>query len=604
MADVLPSLKEGRSAALHPLLIRRTSFQRRTMSEVTRENHNLNADRSTPPRRAVNNNDVDDLAEIDLVGLVTAVLRRWKLCAAICCLMIASGLAYCFLVPTQYQTTSRVFVDVGQLKTTPKDEVQFVLSGKVLQKVFDDFKFGETKRFAGDSEALKHFRKLYEVREVSKTNLIEIAFKDPDVERSAAVNAATALGYIQDVRDRVRRVLTNEQAVMQSVLVQREKERTEAAGALEAFKAKHGIFALDMQRLQTEGELDRAAAAAASPLLSQSGVSKLTYVAQPVKSQAEREKVAQEQENLKKELARLDALTPEYQLINDRYNAAQAAYQTAFNAVQAQTAVIERVKGEALARVTVPAATDDDFVKKQPAKAKVLAIVVLASLVLSVLVCVVLELLDRTVKTRREFERLSGLPVLAEVKLVAADVNKEKWATAAALLDFGAHGAQKLFLLAKPSALKTEVSAVVQLATAFALKGKEVLVVSGGSGTDFDDLLAKNGGRREGDTEAVFEWGNSWAAEVGEAEFRIGVAPGASSAEVLRGTAKEGYDIVLMDVAALTESAEALNAAAIAGVQTVVLAELRQTKRDEVVDAMQMLDRVKADVVGSVLLGE
>ena len=299
------------------------------MSEVTRENHNLNADRSTPPRRAVNNNDADDLAEIDLVGLVTAVLRRWKLCAAICSVMIVAGLAYCFQVSTLYQTTSRVFVDVSQLKTTPKDEVQFMLSGKVLQKVFDDFKFGETKRFAGDPDALKHFRKLYDVREVPKTNLIEIAFKDTDVERSAAVNAATAQGYIQDVRDRVRRVLTNEQAVMQSVLAQREKERTEAAGALEAFKAKHGILALDMQRLQTEGELDRAAAA--SPLLSQSGVSKLTYVAQPAKSQAEREKVAQEQENLKKELARLDALTPEYQLINGRYNAAQAAYQTAFN---------------------------------------------------------------------------------------------------------------------------------------------------------------------------------------------------------------------------------------------------------------------------------
>ncbi|MBO9158612.1 MAG: hypothetical protein J7E01_16675, partial [Escherichia coli] len=470
------------------------------MSEVTRENHNLNANRSTPPR-AVNNNDADDLAEIDLVGLVTAVLRRWKLCAAICSVMIVAGLAYCFLVPTQYQTTSRVFVDVGQLKTTPKDEVQFVLSGKVLQKVFDDFKFGETKRFAGDLDALKHFRKLYDVREVPKTNLIEIAFKDTDVERSAAVNAATAQGYIQDVRDRVRRVLTNEQAVMQSVLAQRETERTEAASALEAFKTKHGILALDMQRLQTEGELDRAA----SSLLSQSGTSKLTYVAQPVKSQAEREKVAQEQENLKKELARLDALTPEYQLINGRYNAAQAAYQTAFEAVQAQTAAIERVKGDALARVAVPAAKDDDFVKKQPAKSKVLAIVVLASLVLSVLICVVLELLDRTVKTRREFERLSGLPILAEVKSVASDADKEKWVTAAALLDLGAHGTQKMFLLAKPSALKTEVSVAVQLATAFALKGKEVLVVSGGSGADWDDLLAKSGGRREVDTEAVFE---------------------------------------------------------------------------------------------------
>lgn len=584
---------------MQPPLIRQTSFQRRTMSEVTRENHNLNTDRSTPPR-AVNNNDVDDLAEIDLVGLVTAVLRRWKLCAAIGSVMIAAGLAYCFLVPTQYQTTSRVFVDVGQLKTTPKDEVQFVLSGKVLQKVFDDFKFGETKRFAGDSEALKHFRKLYDVREVPKTNLIEIAFKDPDVERSAAVNAATAQGYIQDVRDRVRRVLTNEQAVMQSVLVQREKERTEAAGELEAFKTKHGILALDMQRLQTEGELDRAAAAA-SPLLSQSGVSKLSYVAQPVKSQAEREKVAQEQESLKKELARLDALTLEYQLINGRYNAAQAAYQTAFNAVQAQTAAIERVKGEALARVTVPAATDDDFVKKQPAKAKVLAIVVLASLVLSVLVCVVLELLDRTVKTCREFERLSGLSILAEVKSVASDTDKEKWATAAALLDLGAHGTQKVFLLAKPSVLKTEVSVAVQLATAFALKGKEVLVVSGGSGADWGDLLAKSGGRREDDTETVFEGVTSWVAEVGEVEFCVGVASDASPDEVLRGTAKVGYDIVLMETAALTDSAEALNAAAVTGVQTVMVGELRQTKRDEVWDALQKLERVEAKTVGALL---
>lgn len=567
------------------------------MTEINNEKNNLNLPRSTPPR-TVNTTDADDLAEIDLLGLVTAVLRRWKLCVAICGVMIAAGLAYCLMVPTQYQTTSRVFVDMGQLKTTPKDEVRFVLSGKVLQKVFDDFKFGETKRFAGDSDALKHFRKLYDVREVPKTNLIEIAFKDMDVERSAAVNAATAQGYIQDVRDRVCRVLTNEQAVMQSVLAQRETERTEAASALEAFKTKHGILALDMQRLQTEGELDRVA----SPLLSQSGVSKLTYVAQPVKSQAEREKVAQEQENLKKELARLDALTPEYQLINGRYNAAQAAYQMAFEAVQAQTAAIERVKGDAsLARVAVPAAKDDDFVKKQPAKSKVLAIVVLASLVLSVLICVVLELLDRTVKTRREFERLSGLPILAEVKSVASDADKEKWATVAALLDLGAHGTQKVFLLAKPSVLKTEVSVAVQLATAFALKGKEVLVVSGGSGADWHDLLAKSGGRREDDTEAVFEGVTSWAAEVGEVEFYVGVASDASPDEVLRGTAKVGYDIVLMETAALTDSAEALNAAAVTGVQTVMVGELRQTKRDEVLDALQKFERVEAKTVGALL---
>lgn len=563
---------------------------------------------TTPPRRPIDN-EADDLAEIDLLGLVTAVLRRWKLCTAICSVMIAAGLAYCFMVPTLYQTTSRVFVDTAQLKTTPKDEVQFVLSGKVLQKVFDDFKFGETKRFAGDTEALKHFRKLYDVKEVPKTSLVEIAFKDEDAARSAEVNAATAQGYIEDVRDRVRRVLTTEQNVLQTVLAQCEKERTEAVSALEAFKAKHGILALDMQRIQTEEELNRAAAAAAaaaaaSPLLSQAGSSRLTYVAQPAKDPADREKVAQEQENLKKELACLDALTPEYQLINGRYAAAQAAYQRAFDAVQAQTAVIERVNGEALARVAVPASADEDFVKKQPAKVKVMAIVVLASLVLSVLICVVLELLDRTVKTRREFERVSGLPVLAEVTSDGKTDEKEKWQTTATQLALGTHGMKKVFLLAKPSVLKTDVSAGVQLATAFARNGKDVLVVFVGAAANWDAVLKQNGGRLETDTKTVFKGLTSWAAEVGETKFSVGVVPEAAAFEVLQVVDEMGYDIVLMETAALSDSAEALNVAAVAGVHTVVVGELRQTKREEVIDALQKLDRVKTKLAGSMLFRE
>ena len=557
-----------------------------------------------PPRRTVDN-EADNLAEIDLLGLVTAVLRRWKLCAAICGVMIAAGLAYCFMVPTLYQTTSRVFVDTAQLKTTPKDEVQFVLSGKVLQKVFDDFKFGETKRFAGDTEALRHFRKLYDVKEVPKTSLVEIAFKDPDVERSAAVNAATAQGYIEAVRDRVRRVLTTEQNVLQTVLAQREKERTEAVSALEAFKAKHGILTLDMQRIQTEEELNRAAAAAAaaaaSPLLAQAGSSRLTYVAQPAKDPADREKVAQEQESLKKELARLDTLTPEYQLINGRYAAAQAAYQRAFDAVQTQTATIERVNGDALACVAVPASTDDDFVKKQPAKAKVMAIVVLASLVLSVLVCVVLELLDRTVKTRREFERVSGLPVLAEVASNGKTDEAEKWQTAATQLALGANKTQKVFVTVQPSALKTEVSAAVRLATEFAKAGKGVLFVTFNTVADLEALLKKNDGRLEENTEAVLGALTTWGAAVGDVEFDATAASGARADDVLQGAAKVGYDVVVMETVALTDSAKALNLAAADGVQTVVIGELRQTKRDELADAMQMLERVKAHTVGSVV---
>ena len=565
------------------------------MTEINNEKNNLNLPRSTPPR-TVNTTDADDLAEIDLLGLVTAVLRRWKLCVAICGVMIAAGLAYCLMVPTQYQTTSRVFVDMGQLKTTPKDEVQFVLSGKVLQKVFDDFKFGETEAFVGDSEPMKHFRNLYDVKDVPKTSLIEIAFKNPDVKRSVAVNAVTAEGYINDVRNRVRRVLVNEQTVLQAVLDQWIKERTEAADALGAFKTKHGIVALDEQRRQTEDDLNRAAA---SPLLSQSGSTRLTYVAEPAKSPADRRKVIEDLATLKKELARLDALVPEYQRLNGRYLAALSAYQQAFNAVKEQAAKIEGINGSALARIAVPPSDDENVVKKQPAKAKVMAIVVLASLVLSVLVCVVLELLDRTVKTRREFERLTGLPVLAEVKSSGKTSEDEKWQTAATLLDLGTAEEPKVFLMVKPSAVKTSISAAVKLAAAFAKQEKVVLLAVLNT-ENVSTLLAANAVQLKTETEKDFGGVSGWTAKVGAVQFRVTDIPGERLSEVLEVT-EEGDVVIVAESEPLTASAEGLSVAAMDGVETVVVGELRQTKRDEVVDAMQKLDRVKAAVVGSVI---
>lgn len=567
------------------------------MSEATKENSNLNPNRSTPPR-AINNNEADDLAEIDLMGLVTAVLRRWKLCAALCGVMIAAGLTYCLMVPTQYQTTSRVFVDVGQLKTTPKDEVQFVLSGKVLQKVFDAFKFGETKAFAGDAESLKHFRNLYDVKEVPKTSLMEIAFKDSDVKRSAAVNAATAQGYINDVRDRVRQVLVNEQTVLQAVLDQWIKERTEAADALGAFKTQHGIVALDEQRSQTEDDLNRAAAAA-SPLLSQSGATRLTYVAEPAKTPADREKVIEDQATLKKELARLDALVPEYQRLNGRYLAALAAYQQAFNAVKAQAAKIEGINGDALARVAVPPTDDESLVKKQPAKAKVMAIVVLASLVLSVLVCVVLELLDRTVKTRREFERLSGLPVLAEVKASGKTDEAEKWQTAATLLDLGTTAEPKVFLTVKPAVVKTDISAAVKLAAAFAKSGKFVLLAVLNS-DDVGTLMVKNGVQLKADSEEDFGSCSGWTVEAGAAQFHVTNIPIERLPKLLEAT-EEGDVVIVAESKPLTVSPEGLNVAAVDGVQTVVVCGLRETPREALIDGLQRLERVKANVVGAVM---
>ena len=128
-----------------------------------------------------------------------------------------------------------------------------------------------------------------------------------------------------------------------------------------------------------------------------------------------------------------------------------------------------------------------------------------------------------------------------------------------------------------------------------------MLLVSFDSVTDLSVMLKKNGGRLEEGTETVFGALTSWAAEVGELEFTAGEASAARVDEVLKGVSEVGYDVVIMDVDALATSAQALNLAATDGVQTVVVGELRQTKRDELVDAMQMLERVKARMVGSII---
>ena len=307
----------------------------------------------------------------------------------------------------------------------------------------------------------------------------------------------------------------------------------------------------------------------------------------------------EDQATLKKELARLDTLVPEYQRLNGRYLAALAAYQQAFNAVKEQAAKIEGINGDALARVAVPPTDDESLVKKQPAKAKVMAIVVLASSVLSVLVCVVLELLDRTVKTRREFERLSGLPVLAEVKASGKMPEDEKWQTAATLLDLGTAEDPKVFLTVKPAAVKTDISAAVQLAAAFAKSGKFVLLAVLNS-ADMSTLMTVNGVQLKADTEADLGGCSGWTAEAGTSQFHVIDIPVERLSELLEET-EEGDVVIVAEPQLLTVSPEGLNVAAVDGVQTVVVGGLRETPREALIDGLQRLDRVKATVVGSVI---
>ena len=412
-------------------------------------------DRGAAPesRKRCNGGETDDLAEIDLLGLMMAVLRRWKLCAGIVLAVVAAGLAYCFLVPTSYQTTARVFVDTATLKTTPKDEAQLVLTSDVLTAARRDAALPE------DAEPMATFRSRFVVKEVPKSSLVEITYQEADAVRAAKVTQATADAYVREI-----------QARMEAVKAQNEKNKVEAVNA------PWGMTAPQLQPV--------------APF------------------------------------------------------------------------------------IAVPASAD--FAKATPPKMKIMAVLVLASLVLSVLICVVLELLDRTVKTRGEFERASGLAVLEDFgDKRRQGTEKEAWRRVSLLCDVDYGEGCRVLIVAAPSAVKTTVSAAAELAATFADNGRRVLLAEvGGSSLP----SAKRGG-----------------------VTTMAVAAGAKARQQIE-EQLANFDTAILAVPPLSESAEALSLATLSNAKFLLVGKVRSTEREALRQTVAMVDQVGCDIAGAVLV--
>ena len=155
------------------------------------------------------------------------------------------------------------------------------------------------------------------------------------------------------------------------------------------------------------------------------------------------------------------------------------------------------------------------------------------------------------------------------------------------------------FLLNYRWAVKTDISAAVQLAAAFAKSGKFVLLAVLNS-ADVSTLMTVNGVQLKADTEADLGGCSGWTAEAGTSQFHVIDIPVERLSELLEET-EEGDVVIVAEPQPLTVSPEGLNVAAVDGVQTVVVGGLRETPREALIDGLQRLDRVKATVVGSVI---
>ncbi|MDO5530795.1 polysaccharide biosynthesis tyrosine autokinase [Sutterella sp.] len=676
----------------------------------------------------------EDFLEIDLLGIFRAVLKRWKLSAAIIIAVIALGLAYCFTATPVYLASSRMLVEPGSLRVTEIEDVynsetgrdsvsrrdfintqmQMIKSDHILARVYEHFKFNERPGFEALAEPLKALANLVDVKQVPNTSLIDIGFKSTDPKFAAEVANFIAEEYIDDSRKRSSGFSELGLERLRAELTNMEANRYKAIAKLNDFKQLHQMLSVEtssqllisrLTSLETaevaarqalanaqasvasveiwkkEGQrLDSIPEAIANPTLANFKVVRLQAQAQLVKSlqdfgpthrtvSTQRQVIAEmdkaienETENslisiqakaneakvrldlisaqrvaATEELMGLDRISHEYKVLEDNLAASEKAYQY----------VLERVSELEIARsadtgsggtfqVIVPATPP--VRAAFPQKAKTMIILTLAAVVASVLLSIVLELLDRTLKSREEFENETGLPVFGVIPFVkdpgqrgpdfvCIDAPKSETAEAFRSLRTSislSKAASKAKLLAITSALPHESKSFVSfnLAVTYARSGKRVLFV------DADIRRRRMTSLLFGDQKDMPGLSNILAETISISDtaslfqkpfedLPLTILPSGpippNPTELLANAVSrefferlaEAFDIVIVDTAPVLPVADTQNLAAIEGMRFFVVGRIEQTERAAIRATVDSLQKVGANVVGTVAqLGE
>ncbi len=672
----------------------------------------------------------NDLMEIDLVGLAKSVLKRWKLCAALCGTVVVLGLLYCFMATPVYLASCRMLVEAGSLKVTKIDEVydsefgrdsgsrrdfintqmKLMTSDHILARLYEKFDFAKKPEFLNAREPLAKIADLIEVKQVPNTSLVDIGFKDPDARFSAEVSNYLANEYIDDARQRSTGFSERGLEKLRDELVNMERERFEAIAKLNNFKKLH-----DMLSVQTENDLlvarltaldkalvdakesvanaqgavaaidewkrrglrlDSIPEAIRNPTLTSFKTARLQAQATLVKSlqdygpshrtvQTQRQVIAKmdqaivdETENslisiqakaqeaavrlklVEKEIAEateklkgLDQMADAYRVLEDNLKAKEKSYQYVLGRVgELQIAKSADAGSGGTFQVIVPATPPHRAA--YPQKAKTMAVLILASVVLSVLICLVLELLDKTVKTREEFEACAKLPIFGEipyagkserVDFVGYDEPKGPVAEAFRALRTSlslSPASSKAKLLAVTSSVPGEGKSFVamNLALTYARGGKRVLLVDcdmrrrrltqlvlgdKAEATGLSSLLAAAAATTAQSVEALtvkpFDDLNLAFLPAGPTPPNPVELLGAETTPAFFASLADRYDMVIVDTAPVLLVSDTLNLSTVPGLRYLVVGQRYKTEKRQIEETCDAMRRVDAALVGTVL---
>ena len=337
-----------------------------------------------------------------------------------------------------------------------------------------------------------------------------------------------------------------------------------------------------------------------------------------------------DQEKARQELMQLDQLADEYRMLEDNLKAAESAYRLVLQRVNELYIAKSADSGAGgTFQILVPAVPP--MKAAYPEKAKIMVLATLAAGMFSILLCIVLELLDTTLKRKEDLEIISRVPVFGFIpKAVGERVDfatledirgqaAEAFRALRTSLSLSEAG-RRARILAMTSSVagegKTFLS--VNLAIANAQAGKRVLLIDADMQKQRLSRLFKEGSQTEVGlsnilAEALPLDNIAEAVQKPFADFPLfvlGSGPmppnpsellSSSMMETLLGSLLQQFDFIVVDVPPVLSVSDARTLAGIPELSFLMVARMLVTDKRQLKMSMEALRTVNARIIGTIM---
>lgn len=501
-------------------------------------------------------------------------------------------------------------------------------SERGLEKLQDELVNMERERFAA-IDKLNNFKKLHDMLSVQTENDLLVARLTAldaalvDAKQGVA-NAQAAVAAIDEWKRQGLRLDSIPEAIQNPTLTNFKVVRLQAQATLVKSLQDFGPSHRSVQtQRQVIAKMDQA-------IEDETENSLISIRAKAEEANVRLTLVEKEIAEATEKLKGLDQIADAYRVLEDNLKAKEKSYQYVLGRVgELQIAKSADAGSGGTFQVIVPATPPQRAA--YPQKAKTMLILILASGVLSVLICLVMELLDKTVKTREEMENCAKLPIFGEipfahkterVDFIGYDEPKGPVAEAFRALRTSlslSPASSKSKLIAVTSSVPSEGKSFVtlNLALTYARGGKRVLLI------DCDMRRRRLTHLLMGEKSEAAGLSNLLATTVTEPLSALTVKPfsdmnlsflpagptppnpvellGSETAPAFFTGLEAQYDLVVVDTAPVLLVSDTLNLSAVKSLRYLVVGQCFKTEKKQLQETCDALRRVNAEVVGTVL---